>query len=187
LSPGDPVSVAVLGSARLAEDDPGWADAVEVGRLLASRGASVLTGGYGGLMAAVSRGAHEAGGVVVGLAMTAWSHLAPNAWNTELRWAADYPSRLAELLGCDAVIALRGGVGTLSELAVAWAAAQTEAVAPALIALGEDWRAVLDALARHLVVSTDDLALVRIVATPAEAVELALSSAQPARRPMARG
>lgn len=179
--------MAVIGSARLTEDDPAWPEAVEVGRLLAERGACVLTGGYGGLMAAVSRGAHESGGVVVGLPMTAWSHLVPNDWNTELRWAADYPSRLGELLECDAVIALSGGIGTLSELAVAWAAAQTEADAPALIALGEHWRALLDAFREHLVVDADDLALVAVAASPGEAVELALSRAGGVRAPLARG
>jgi uncharacterized protein (TIGR00725 family) len=178
--------VAVLGSARLNEDDPAWAQAHAVGHGLAQRGAAVLTGGYGGLMAAVSRGAHEAGGTVVGLPMRDWEHLEPNAWNTELRWAADYPARLGELLTCAAVIALPGGIGTLSELAVVWAASQTEAEAPTLVALGPGWQAVLEAVAAHLVVGAEDMALVQAAGTPEEAVELALAEG-PVRRPGARG
>jgi uncharacterized protein (TIGR00725 family) len=184
--PAEPAIVAVVGSARLGEEAPAWAQAHEVGRLLAHRGATVLSGGYGGLMGAVSRGAHEAGGTVVGLPMSAWGHLSPNTWNTELRWAADYPARLGELLVCKAVIALDGGIGTLSELAVAWAAAQTEADAPQLVALGENWRALLAAIGRHMVVDADDLALVQVAATPEEAVQLALAGPG-ARRPLARG
>jgi uncharacterized protein (TIGR00725 family) len=166
--------VAVLGSARLGEGAPEWRLAHALGRELAERSATVLTGGYGGLMAAVSRGAHEAGGTVIGLPMTGWDHLKPNQWNTELRWAADYPSRLAELLACRAVIALPGGIGTLSELSVAWAASQTEADAPILIALGDSWREVLATITAHLVVDASDMALVHAVATADQAAELAL-------------
>jgi uncharacterized protein (TIGR00725 family) len=135
--------VAVLGSARLGESDPAWAVGHELGRLLADAGFQVMTGGYGGLMAAVSRGAHEAGGHVIGLPMTAWTHLAPNEWNAELVWAEDYPQRLAEMLSCRAVVALDGGIGTLSELAVVWSARQTENGAPVLVAVGDRWRRIL--------------------------------------------
>lgn len=82
---------------------------------------------------------------------------------------------------------MHGGVGTLSEPSVAWAAAQTEPRAPALVVLGEHWHPVLDALSRHLVIDSDDLALIRITATPGEAVEMALSARPIGRNPMARG
>lgn len=164
--------VAVLGSARLGPNDPAWSVANQLGRRLAEAGITVVSGGYGGLMAAVARGAREAGGHVVGLPMTAWKHLEPNEWNVELVWADGYPERLGELLACEAVIALDGGVGTLSELAVAWGAAQTEPGAPLLVAVGERWERLLAALAEDLVVSPDDLGLVHVVPTAAAAVEL---------------
>jgi uncharacterized protein (TIGR00730 family) len=164
--------VAVLGSARLESDDPAWSIAVELGRRLAETGITVVSGGYGGLMAAAARGAKEAGGHVVGLPMTAWTHLVPNEWNVELIWAEGYPQRLGELLSCDALVALDGGIGTLSELAVAWGAAQTEPDAPLLIAIGERWRRLLDALAQDLVVSVEDVALVHVVPTSEAAVAL---------------
>jgi uncharacterized protein (TIGR00730 family) len=175
--------VAVLGSARLGPDDPAWSVAEELGRRLAEAACTVVSGGYGGLMAAVARGARETGGHVVGLPMTAWKHLEPNEWNVELIWADGYPERLGELLACDAVVALDGGVGTLSELAVVWSAAQTESDAPVLVAVGQRWRRLLDALAEELVASPQDVGLVHVVPSPAAAVELIV---RPPERPAVR-
>ena len=164
--------VAVLGSARLGRDDDTWAVAVELGRLLATDGFTIVTGGYAGLMAAVSQGARAAGGHVVGLPMTRWTNLEPNEWNTDLLWSGNYPERLGHLLACEAVIALDGGVGTLSELAVAWAARQTEDDAPMIVALGERWERLLNALGEELVVAQRDIDLVHLVRTPEDVMEL---------------
>jgi uncharacterized protein (TIGR00725 family) len=177
----DAYQVAVLGSARLDEDAPAWSTSVELGRLLAAGGATVVTGGYAGLMAGVSRGAHEAGGHVVGLTMSAWTNLRPNEWVAEARASDDYGARLGALLDMDAVVALDGGVGTLSELAVVWAAAQTEPAAPAIIVLGDAWPRLLEAFHAHLVIDDSDLALLRVAATPAEAAEAALTARGVAR------
>jgi uncharacterized protein (TIGR00725 family) len=179
-------SVGVIGSAALGPDDPAWHVGYELGGLLAAGGAIVMTGGYGGLMEAVSHGAHAGGGSVVGLPMEAWTHLEPNPYAAELRFAADYPSRLAHFLACDAVVALDGGVGTLSELALAWATAQTEPDAPHLVALGARWRRILAALAAELIVSPGTFDLVEVVDTPAEAAAAALTGTRRAG-PGARG
>jgi uncharacterized protein (TIGR00725 family) len=160
----------VLGSARLAEGSPEWAAGRQLGRLLAERGFTVVTGGYGGLMAAVSCGAAEAGGHIVGLPMTSWTTLSPNRWCSELTWADGYPARLAAMLACEAIVAMDGGIGTLSELAVAWAARQTEPGAAPVILIGRRWQHLLGAFRDHLVISDHDLSLVRAAATPAEAI-----------------
>jgi uncharacterized protein (TIGR00725 family) len=172
--------VAILGSAGLGPDDPEWEDARALGAALAARGATVVTGGYGGLMAAAAQGAAAAGGHVVGLPMRAWTHLAPDHACRELRWAGGYPERLGALLACDAVVALPGGVGTLSELAVAWAAAQTEGDAPVVVVMGERWGGLMTALASLLVVGPADLALVRLAHGATEAAALALEPASAA-------
>ncbi len=114
------LEIAVLGSARLTENDEWWAQAYKLGALLAKEGYVIVTGGYGGLMTAASRGAHEAGGRAIGLPMQHWTGIAPNPWNADLRWSSNYGTRLNYILHCDAVIALPGGVGTLSEMAIAW-------------------------------------------------------------------
>jgi len=177
------LTVAVLGSARLGLDDPEWEVAVAVGRGLVEAGCAVMTGGYGGLMSATASGAR--GGVVIGLPMRGWSALTPDPGCTELRWSDSYPERLAALLSCDAVIALDGGVGTLSELCVVWAAAQTEPGAPRVVVVGPRWRTLMDGLAASLVAGPDDFALVAWAEDAAQAVALALEPA--ALPPGARG
>jgi uncharacterized protein (TIGR00730 family) len=178
--------IAVLGSARLGEDDPRWSQAYDLGRLLAGAGYTVMTGGYGGLMAAVARGAFEAGGRAIGLPMRNWRSLQPNPWQSELRWSLHYGERLAHILNCQAAIALPGGVGTLSELTLCWSAAQTEGRPAPLILLGEHWPALISSIASHLVVNALDLALLRFAGDAAEALRL-LEAARLASWPPAGG
>jgi len=154
-----PVEVAVLGSARIGPGDPRHDDAVRLGGLLAAHGWTVVTGGYGGLMAAVARGAAAAGGRTVGLPMRAWQHLTPDRSCSELRWSASYAERFGHLLATQVAIALPGGVGTLAEASGVWAAAQTEPDAAQLVLVGPAWRALITTFADQLVVGARDLAL----------------------------
>ena len=162
--------VGVLGSARLADDDPRYHRAVEVGAALAREGWAVMTGGYGGLMAAAASGAAGEGGHVIGLPMRPWGGLTPSSFVAELRWCDTYQERIGHLLSCDAVVALDGGIGTLSELTVVWAAAQTEPDAPVVITVGPAWKSILGVVAERMVVGDEDLRLVTSVDEAAEVV-----------------
>jgi uncharacterized protein (TIGR00730 family) len=156
--------IGVVCSARISAPDKRYSDALATGFSLASAGYEVVTGGYGGLMAAVSRGAAEAGGHVVGLPMRGWVGLTPNQWVTELIWAEDFFDRLRELGKCDAIVALAGGVGTLAETAVTWANLQTDpSSTPRLILVGPGWARLMARFRRELVVDDRDLGLVRLV------------------------
>ena len=179
--------VAVLGSARIEKPDPRWELARRMGGLLAEHGFTVVTGGYGGLMAAVGQGVHERGGRVIGLPMRHWDKLEPNRWNAELRWSDGYGTRLDHLLRCTGVVALPGGVGTLSEMAVIWAAAQTEPNPPSIVLLGNGWPPLIAAIASNLVVGPADLDLLQIVATPEEAIRALTVPADRGRAPGPRG
>ena len=179
--------VGILGSARLEAGDPRYEAGVLVGRRLAEAGFGVMTGGYGGVMEAVSRGAAEAGGEVVGLPVRRWPDLEPNQWITRRVWVDSFAGRLPWLASCVALVALDGGIGTLAEATVAWADRQTDpGVTPPLILAGPAWRAILASLEQHLVVGPPDLALVRWVAGPEDvpqAVLDALAAATPAPEP----
>ena len=164
------LEIGVMGSARLTEDDERWKQAHQLGELLAREGYAVVTGGYGGLMAAVSQGAHEKGGSVIGLTMQHWQSVTPNRWNATLRWSTDYGTRINHIIRCDAVIALPGGVGTLAELMIAWSASQTEGRALPLVLLGACWPRLMEAIRANLVVSDTDLNLLRFAESPAEAL-----------------
>lgn len=164
--------VGVLGSARIEPPDPRHAAAVDVGRRLGAAGFDVVTGGYGGLMAAVSEGASSAGARVVGLPMRGWPELTVNRWVTQSIEADDFFERLRELARCDALVALDGGVGTLAEVSVTWANLQTDAqVTPPLLLVGRMWADLLPVLRRSLVVGDRDLELLRVVIDPAGLVD----------------
>lgn len=170
-SPADRrVEVGVIGSARIGPDDPRHEDAERLGRALAGEGWAVVTGGYGGLMGATAGGAAAVGGHTVGLPMSDWKHLTPHESNAELRWSADYAERLRHLLTADVVVALPGGIGTLSEAAIVWAAAQTEPTASVLVLVGDAWADVHRAVGDGLVVDPDDLALAICVRTADDVV-----------------
>jgi uncharacterized protein (TIGR00725 family) len=187
-SQAEPLTVAVIGSARLTPPDPRCVPAQQIGAAIAAQGWTLMTGGYGGLMEVAARAAAEAGGTVIGLPMRGWSALTPNRWNHELRWSATYAERLAHLLACDAMIALDGGIGTLSEAAVAWSARQTEPVAAELVFLGAGWPPVLRALADHLVIDARDLAFATVCADPDQAIaHIAASQPGQARAATPRG
>jgi uncharacterized protein (TIGR00725 family) len=93
--------------------------AEEAGRELARRGAVVVCGGLGGVMAAACRGAASAGGLTVGI-LPGSDRGAANEW---VRVAI--PTGLGEMRNAlvvraaDAVIAVGGAYGTLSEIALA--------------------------------------------------------------------
>ena len=91
--------------------------AVEVGRRLAEADVVVVCGGRGGVMEAVARGASEAGGTVIGIVPSAEPADA-NPYCTHVVAAATGIARnLAVVASGDAVIAIGGAWGTLSEIA----------------------------------------------------------------------
>ena len=95
--------------------------AEEVGRELAKRGVTVCCGGGGGIMEAVCRGARSEGGHTIGiLPGRDGSESPPNAWvEFPVFTGIGYARNSAVVLTGDAVIAVDGAYGTLSEIAYA--------------------------------------------------------------------
>lgn len=95
------------------------ADAREVGRLLAERGAVVICGGYTGVMAAVAAGARSAGGTVVGILSASDRQQANPDLSVVIPTGVGEARNLIIVNSGDAVIVVGGSWGTLSELALA--------------------------------------------------------------------
>ncbi len=143
------MNVTVFGGSQPQEGDVAYAEAYRLGKLLAEAGHAVLTGGYIGTMEAVSRGAHEAGGHVIGvtcLEIERWRNIGANAWVKEERKFKTLQERLNGLIaGCDAAIALSGGPGTLTEIGLMWNLMIVEAIhRRPLILVGRGWQSMLD-------------------------------------------
>jgi uncharacterized protein (TIGR00730 family) len=172
--------VAVFGGSRRDENTVLWHEAYDLGRTLALAGHTVLTGGYGGSMAAASRGATEAGGHVIGVTCAIFDPLLPNRWLAEEIKAPDMLARLRILMErSDAFVSLRGGIGTLAEVTLAWSLVQTRTFVKSLVLLGTDWQPVVEALCAHTDLGDSIAALARIVATPAEVVAVLAESNAP--------
>jgi uncharacterized protein (TIGR00730 family) len=157
--------VTVFGSSRVGPRDAVYRDAVRLGSLLAHAGYTLCTGGYSGVMEAISRGAVEAGGRAVGVTVTSWAaRFRPNRWVTEEVAAPDLFQRIARMIAADAYVAMPGGLGTLGEVALTWNLFQTESVPRRpFVLVGPAWRTLLDCLPAAVRIERRDLALVRLV------------------------
>ncbi|HEY1367926.1 MAG TPA: TIGR00725 family protein [Gaiellaceae bacterium] len=143
------MQVSVIGSGSEHEQN-----AEEVGRLLAEGGATVVTGGLGEVMAAASRGAKSVGGTTIGI-VPGESPSAANKWvDHVVVTGMGHARNLAVVASGDAVIAVGGRYGTLAEIGLALTLGRP------VVILEPGWE--IDGTLR--------------AASPAEAVELALSA-----------
>jgi len=143
------MNISVFGGSQPKEGSTAYAEAQELGKLLAQRGHTVLTGGYIGTMEAVSRGANEASGHVIGVTcedIEAWRPSRPNRWVKEERRKKTLVERLQALVeSCEAAIALPGGVGTLAEISLMWNLMIVESIPRRpLILIGSGWQSTFD-------------------------------------------
>jgi uncharacterized protein (TIGR00725 family) len=109
------IIIAVIGGSQ--PDEESLTIAEQVGRLIAEKGAILITGGMGGVMLAASKGAHSADGLVIGVL--------PGIDKKEANTFVDIPivTGVGEARNsiitrtCDSAIAIDGSYGTLSEIA----------------------------------------------------------------------
>ncbi|HET8681388.1 MAG TPA: TIGR00725 family protein [Micromonosporaceae bacterium] len=111
------VQVAVCGPASCTEAEA--AAAYQVGRLLAQRGAVVVCGGGTGVMAAAAAGARSAGGLVVGVLPGATREGASPDLSVAVVTQLGQARNAVIVWSADAVVAVGGSWGTLSEVALA--------------------------------------------------------------------
>ncbi|MFZ0014091.1 MAG: LOG family protein [Acidimicrobiia bacterium] len=163
----EPRVVAVFGASATEPGSDAWADAERVGARLARAGHGVVTGGYGGTMEAVSRGAARAGGRVVGVTAPG---LFAGRFGANRHVAEELVSvTLAERIGiltdvATGVIALPGSIGTAAELFVAWNMNHIARLGGLTrlptVAVGEAWREVSALLVDRIGANPVDVQLV---------------------------
>ena len=173
---GQPRVISVFGSSA---PKPGSADyeaARTVGRLLVDAGFVVQTGGYAGIMAAASQGANEAGGHVIGVTSAQIESFRPepaNRWVKEEVKCESLRQRLSYLVdNSHGFIVMPGGIGTLSEMALAWSFLQVGELTPRpLVLVGGLWQRTLAAFIDEDYIRPDHQQLIVTAPTASEAVK----------------
>ena len=173
-------AVTIFGSARSA---PGGADyqfSEEMGRALARAGYAVITGGGPGDMEAANKGAIEAGGESVGLAIELPFEARPNPYlTTTVSFRYFFVRKVMFVKYTKAFVILPGGFGTLDETFEAVTLVQTRKVkAFPVILAGDDayWEGLLrwieDTLVARGKVRADEVGILKRARTPEEVVQL---------------
>lgn len=172
-------AVSVFGSARTAPDSPYYAQARELGRLLARDGFAVITGGGPGIMEAANRGCQEAGGLSVGCNIELPNEQGLNPYvDLGVAFRYFFARKVMFVKYADAFVIFPGGYGTLDELFEALTLIQTRKVQDfPVILMGTDyWRGMVDWIRSSLVpaaaIDPADVDLLRLTDDPAEACRI---------------
>ncbi len=112
--------ITVFGSAFPKDGEEEYQTAYQLGKLIAQKGFDVVTGGYGGIMEAASKGCKDNGGKSIGVTLS-YVKNSPNKYLDEIIVCDTLFERITKLVELgDAYIVLQGGTGTLLELATVW-------------------------------------------------------------------
>lgn len=165
--------VTIFGGSKCQEGNLEYEQARLVGGLLAESGFTICTGGYLGVMEAASRGAREKGGRVLGIVMNQFKG-EPNRFLTDKVATNHFYDRLQGLIQRSiGFIALKGGMGTVTEISLVWNKLMTGVIDPRpLILLGDCWKPVVKAWEDNLVVGQTELSLLNFAETAEEACQI---------------
>ena len=151
-----PKAVTVFGSARTTPEDASYQLGVEVGRKLAEHSYAVITGGGPGIMEAANRGAHEAGGLSVGLGIELPHEQGLNPYvDLGLNFRYFFARKTMFLKYSQAFICLPGGMGTMDEFFEVMCMVQTGKVTnyPIVLMGTEYWSGLLEWMDKTLAAS----------------------------------
>jgi hypothetical protein len=143
----------------------GYEEAYELGKLIGAKAHVLKNGGYGGTMEASAKGCREAGGEVIGVCVK--GHRIdrtgqPNEYNSTVIITEDVTQRIQEMLNCDLVVVLKGNVGTLEEMFVAWVHA-IESDSNPIIVVGPQMKGLLDYLVNNSFLKEEHFRYVKFV------------------------
>lgn len=169
--------IAVYGSARPVHGDPMYAESMKVGQALAAAGYTVMTGGYDGVMAGISHGAHEAGGHVIGVTVRQLELVGERIVNQWVKEEIKYDTLRQRLYHLafhpDGYVAMPGGVGTVQEVCEVWQMMRMKEVpARPFVLYGKFWQPLLEMFVNSPYVGASEMAMVQQAETPDELLHL---------------
>lgn len=135
--------ITIFGSSKPKAGEEEYELARELGRLLAEAGFTICNGGYGGTMEATAKGAKEMGGETIGVTVKAYG-LTPNEFIDKEIKTSNLFKRLEKLIELGfAYVVLKGGSGTLVELALCLELVLKGVINPRPIVLMGDFFAII--------------------------------------------
>ncbi|HSB62169.1 MAG TPA: TIGR00730 family Rossman fold protein [Vicinamibacteria bacterium] len=179
-----PKGVTVFGSARSRPGEGDYCRAEDLGRTLARAGHAVITGGGPGDMEAANKGALEAGGQSIGIAVELPHEDKPNPYlTTTLSFRYFFVRKVMFVKYSKAFVFLPGGFGTLDEMFEAVTLVQTRKVDPLPVILyGDDayWEGLLSWVRTTLLergkISPEDLGILKRARTAPEVLDIVATS-----------
>lgn len=170
--------ITIFGGSKCGPDSAEYQDALTIGRRLAEAGYTICTGGYLGVMEAASKGARDAGGRVLGIVMNQFKS-EPNRFLTEKVATDHFYDRLQNLITRSVgFVALRGGMGTVTEISLVWNKLQTGVLdRRPLVLVGDCWKKVVESWEENLVVSRSDVGFLDFASSADEACSVIIEKA----------
>ena len=170
-------TITVYGSSQVRPNDAVYQDSVSIGQDLARAGFAVMTGGYYGVMEAISKGAHEANGRVIGVTTDQIGlqfNIQPNSYLDEMVNYADLRDRLLHMVEkADAYLAMPGGIGTLHEIAETWELMRIGGVPRRpFVCYGPMWESVIATLEDSPYLGDGYHGMISLAQSPAEVLEI---------------
>ena len=122
-------AISVFGSARTLPATQEYQDGIDIGRRLVEKGFAVITGGGPGIMEAANKGAHDAGGVSVGLGIELPFEQGVNEYvNLGINFRYFFARKTCFVKYSQGFVVLPGGFGTFDELFEALTLVQTRTI-----------------------------------------------------------
>lgn len=169
-------TITIYGSSQAGPDDAAYQAAECIARGLALKGYAVMSGGYLGVMEAVSKGARAGGGHVVGVTTNQIGDqfkLKPNAYLDEIVNFPDLRDRLLYMVeNADGYLAMPGGIGTLHEIAETWELMRIGGIPRRpFVCYGSFWTDVIGRLQDSAYLGDGYHGMIAFAQSPAEALQ----------------
>jgi uncharacterized protein (TIGR00730 family) len=175
-------AVSVFGSARTPRGDKYYAMSRKLGRMLAAKGIAVITGGGPGMMEAANRGAHEAGGISVGLNITLPQEQKANPYaNVQIDFHYFFARMMMFVKYALSFVCFPGGFGTLHEFFNSMTLIQTGKAEqfPVILVGKKYWKGMVDWMRKTVLdpsdytkASPEDMKLFDVVDSPEEVMAI---------------
>ena len=165
-------TITIFGSSKPKDGDKEYNVAYKLGRSLGENNFDVCTGGYYGIMEAVSKGAVEANSDAIGITVKGWKSKANSFLTNEIKCDSLF-ERLNKLIEIgDAYVILQGGTGTLLELAAVWEFTNKSIMKPKPIACHSSmWQGITSIMNMQMQKEDRDTGIVRAFETVEDIVK----------------